>query len=384
MGFFDIFKKIFKKNNDQLLLDTGSPVYGKITPMELYGFTIPLYSSDGETVQFKTPRNTGKKFLNLDGEKTVLYTANVVKYNEEGYTSDLKGRMISFELPEDLPMQTAIDKGLIAVLLNRPKAYVDFLDRNKVSHLGRVNEYGSILDSHSEVESWVTTHLTAELQSRIASSKKSMEKTHERNVREQEEKVKKQVEKVEAERVKKEAELEERKTAPAFKRQSDGSFKITNINNGNDIDLTIQNIELVTHSNGVQEYYYSAFKQETKPGKQCKMNPNGINFEFSLPADFDLERLYQMASDDTNPEYAKSIAVMVSEVMSKEPAHNMNLWNYAGGIDLKDGNFEYKDMGVAAHKTVGRLLQTRQERAAAQYISEENAMLEEVQEERGA
>ena len=83
-----------------------------------------------------------------------------------------------------------------------------------------------------------------------------------------------------------------------------------------------------------------------------------------------MERLFQMANDQTNPEYAKSIAVMVSEVVSKEPAHNMNLWNYAGGIDLRDGNFEYKDMGVEAHKTVGRLLQTRQERAAMQYASD--------------
>ena len=83
-----------------------------------------------------------------------------------------------------------------------------------------------------------------------------------------------------------------------------------------------------------------------------------------------MERLYQMANDQTNPEYGNSIAVMVAEVISKEPAHNMNLWNYAGGIDLKNGNFEYKDMGVEAHKTVGRLLQTRQERAVSQYVNE--------------
>ena len=66
--------------------------------------------------------------------------------------------------------------------------------------------------------------------------------------------------------------------------------------------------------------------------------------------------------DQFNPEYANSIAVMVSEVLSKEPAYNMNLWNYAGGIDLKDGGFEYKEMGVDAHKTVGRVLQERQEK----------------------
>ena len=84
-----------------------------------------------------------------------------------------------------------------------------------------------------------------------------------------------------------------------------------------------------------------------------------------------------MAKDQSNPEYANSIAVMVSEVLSKEPAYNMNLWNYAGGIDLKDGGFEYKEMGVDAHKTVGRVLQERQEkqkRAAMQQVNGANAL----------
>lgn len=369
MGFLDIFKRIFKKNTDQLLLDTGTPVFSKFDPIETYGVKIPVFDTSGESLQFKTPRNTGKKFQNYDGEKTFIYTANIVKYNRDGYTSDLKGKMVSFELPETLSVQDAIDAGLIAILLNRPKAYLEALDRTKVNHLGRINSYGSILDSHTEVEAWVTENLTKELKERLAETDKQMKETHERNVAEQEQAEQELVSNVTKARTKKERELQARIQNPSFKRQLDGSFKITNINNGNDIDLTIQNIELVTHANGIQEYYYSAFKQETKPGKPCKINPNGVNFEFSLPAEFDMERLFQMANDQTNPEYAKSIAVMVSEVVSKEPAHNMNLWNYAGGIDLRDGNFEYKDMGVEAHKTVGRLLQTRQERAAMQYAS---------------
>ena len=370
MGFFDIFKRIFKKNANQLLLDAGTPLYSRFNPIETYGVKIPVFDTSGESLQFKTPRYVGKKFQNYDGEKTNVYTANVVKYNRDGYTSDLKGKLVSFELVETLSIQEAIDQGLIAILLNRPKAYLEALDRTKVNHLGRINAYGSILDSHTEVESWVNENLTKELRDRIAASEKTVKETHERNVAEQEATVQEKVEEVTKARTKRDREKQERIQNPMFKRQLDGSFKITNINNGNDIDLSIQNIELVTHANGIQEYYYSAFKQETKHGKPCKINPNGVNFEFSLPAEFDMERLYQMANDQTNPEYGNSIAVMVAEVISKEPAHNMNLWNYAGGIDLKNGNFEYKDMGVEAHKTVGRLLQTRQERAASQYANE--------------
>lgn len=362
MGFFDFVKKLFKRNTDQLLLDAGSPVYGKMSQIETTGITIPVFSAHGETIQFKTPRDTGKKFQNLDGEKSVVYTANIVKYNEDGYTSDLKGKMISFELPESLSMQGAIDAGLIAILLNRPKAYMESLDRSKVNHLGRINAYGSILDSHTEVEAWVAANLTAELQSRIAAASKAMQKAHERNEKENENKAQEMSNEVSRRREEKVAEAAKRVENPMFVRQMDGSFKITNINNGNDIDLTVQNIELITHASGVQEYYYSAFKQEAKHGKSFKLNPNGVNFEFSLPAEYDLERLYQMSTDQTNPEYANSIRVMVAEVISKEPAYNMNLWNYAGGIDLKDGSFEYKDMGVDAHKTVGRLFQERQER----------------------
>lgn len=377
MGFFDILRKIFKRNTDQLLLDVGTPVYGKFEHGEIFGETIPIFDNSGDTIQFKTPRNTGKKFQNLDGEKSVVYTANIVKYDEDGYTSDLKGKMISFELPETLDIKDAMYKGLIAVLLNRPKAYMESLNRNIVNHLGRINSYGSILDSHSEVEAWVTANLTTELQARIAAANKEMEKAHLRNLKEQKAKTEEKVIEVEEKRAEIEKEKEIRVKNPEFVRQMDGSFKITNINNGNDIDLTIQNIELITHANGVQEYYYSAFKQETKHGKACKVNPSGINFEFSLPAEYDLERLYQMAKDQSNPEYANSIAVMVSEVLSKEPAYNMNLWNYAGGIDLKDGGFEYKEMGVDAHKTVGRVLQERQEkqkRAAMQQVNGANAL----------
>lgn len=176
MGFFDILRKIFKRNTDQLLLDVGTPVYGKFEHGEIFGETIPIYDNSGETLQFKTPRNTGKKFQNLDGEKSVVYTANIVKYDEDGYTSDLKGKMISFELPETLDVKEAMYKGLIAILLNRPKAYMESLNRNIVNHLGRINSYGSILDSHSEVEAWVTANLTTELQARISAANKEMER----------------------------------------------------------------------------------------------------------------------------------------------------------------------------------------------------------------
>ena len=69
----DILKKIFKRNTDQLLLDVGTPVYGKFEHGEIFGETIPVFDKSGETIQFKTPRNTGKKFQNLDGEKSVVY-----------------------------------------------------------------------------------------------------------------------------------------------------------------------------------------------------------------------------------------------------------------------------------------------------------------------
>lgn len=387
MGLLNLFKRIFKKNANQLLLDAGKPLYGRHNPIEVYGVCIPVFDSEEETLQFKSPRITGKKFKNYDGEKTNVYIANVVKYNSEGYTNDLKGKMISFELAETLSIQDAIDDGLIAILLNRPKAFLESLDRAKVNHLGRINAYGSILDSHAEVESWVNDNLTKELKAKIEASEKTIKDKH-KKVADEQVKVVKEIEEVVTEepeekvskvKNRKDKDREERIKNPSFIRELDGSFIVTNVNNGNDIDLTIQNIELVTHANGIQEYYYSAFKQETKPGKPCKCNPDGVNFEFSLPAEFDLERLFQMANDESNPDYAKSIITMIAEVMSKEPAHNMNLWNYAGGIDLKDGNFEYKDMGVEAHKTVGRLLQTRQERAAAQYVNE-SSMDAEVEE----
>ena len=35
MGFFDILRKIFKRNTDQLLLDVGTPVYGKFEHGEI-------------------------------------------------------------------------------------------------------------------------------------------------------------------------------------------------------------------------------------------------------------------------------------------------------------------------------------------------------------
>ena len=148
MGFFDILRKIFKRNPDQLLLDVGTPVYGKFEHGEIFGETIPIFDNSGDTIQFKTPRNTGKKFQNLDGEKSVVYTANIVKYDEDGYTSDLKGKMISFELPETLDIKDAMYKGLIAVLLNRPKAYMESLNRNIVNEQ-EVREY---LNSLSEKE----------------------------------------------------------------------------------------------------------------------------------------------------------------------------------------------------------------------------------------
>ena len=119
------------------------------------------------------------------GTPSTEISENIVKYDEDGYTSDLKGKMISFELPDTLDIKDAMYKGLIAVLLNRPKAYMESLNRNIVNHLGRINSYGSILDSHSEVEAWVTANLTTELQARIAAANKEMEKAHLRNLKEQ-------------------------------------------------------------------------------------------------------------------------------------------------------------------------------------------------------
>ena len=45
MGFLDIFKRIFKKNTDQLLLDTGTPVFSKFDPIETYGVKVPVFDT---------------------------------------------------------------------------------------------------------------------------------------------------------------------------------------------------------------------------------------------------------------------------------------------------------------------------------------------------